>query len=115
MKGFEERRGEAHAAAVRALPQLNLISRAYVSGYGNAAQTDDRDPSDVGAEAEGAMLHDRWLLDLMAEVIYGEIPYDEAGEKPQWVQRGNSIRQDDARAAAVAYLLGEIVAEGSQV
>lgn len=39
-------------------------------------------------------------IERAAEVIYNAMPYDGQGKKPAWVPRGNSLKQDEARARA---------------
>lgn len=42
--------------------------------------------------------------EFTAQLIYNEMPFDGIGEKPEWVQRGNSLKQDEARQYARVFL-----------
>lgn len=44
------------------------------------------------------------MIEVAAEAIYNLFTYDEPGEKPKWVERGNSFKQEDARRYASAAL-----------
>jgi hypothetical protein len=41
--------------------------------------------------------------EILARYIYEQMPYCEQGEKPKWVDGGNSLKQDEARAIAQKY------------
>ena len=47
------------------------------------------------------MKRDNKLIDEVAKVIYDAFDYDEEGEKPAWQERGNSLKQDEARIIAI--------------
>lgn len=49
---------------------------------------------------------DKKLVEEVAKQVYAAMPFDGSGmnAKPTWVERGNSTRQLDARAAARAIL-----------
>lgn len=44
------------------------------------------------------------MIEAAAEAIYNLFTYDEPGEKPKWIERGNSFKQEDARRYAAAAL-----------
>jgi hypothetical protein len=46
----------------------------------------------------------RYGVEEIARAVYDAMPYDGPGAKPAWVPRGNSLKQDDARAIARAVL-----------
>lgn len=48
------------------------------------------------------------LVEERAKAIYARMPYDEKGTKPDWVEGGNSIKQDEARKQARALLLSDV-------
>ena len=41
-------------------------------------------------------------VEKLAEYFYNQMPYDEDGEKPAWVEGGNSLKQDEARRKALS-------------
>lgn len=41
------------------------------------------------------------FIEAVAKTIYDTFDYDEEGEKPAWQERGNSLKQDEARRLAM--------------
>lgn len=40
------------------------------------------------------------LVEEVAKAIYDQFSYTKSGVKPEWVENGNSLKQDEARALA---------------
>ena len=51
---------------------------------------------------------DEATVEAVAKVVYDEMPYDEPGEKPSWVFRGNALKQDEARRYARAAIAAHL-------
>lgn len=43
-------------------------------------------------------------IENLARYFYDQMPYDGNGKKPEWVENGNSIKQDEARLMAMEVL-----------
>jgi len=43
-------------------------------------------------------------VEVFAEYIYNKMPHNEVGTKPSWVIRGNSLKQEEARALVIKLL-----------
>lgn len=55
---------------------------------------------------------DEAMVERAAKQVYALMPYDGEGEKPAWVDRGNSLKQDEARRYARAALTAALNPEG---
>ncbi len=88
---------------------MGKISRGVSGGYSSGSiyslDVDETITHDAWAEANQRYVD--WLdeeaaIEARAEAIYAEMPFDGVGakEKPAWVPRGNSLKQDEARRMA---------------
>ena len=60
--------------------------------------TDGKEALDVLAQAIQEAVSE--CTENLARYFYNQMRYDGTGDKPAWVERGNSIKQDEARAMA---------------
>lgn len=79
------------------------VSGGYSAGSIYSLDVDETITHDAWAEANQRYVD--WLgeeeaIEARAQEIYAAMPYDEAGSKPAWVHRGNSLKQDEARKLA---------------
>ncbi|QQP96463.1 hypothetical protein [Lysobacter enzymogenes] len=80
--------------------------------------TDGTGPYDCytcGKKAAPAVEVDEAMVEAGAREVYADMVYDEPGEKPAWVERGNSLKQGEARRMAhrvLAAALGREVGRG---
>ena len=58
----------------------------------------------AAAKAEGAKNKERQNIESLAKYFYEQMVYDGEGEKPGWVEFGNSLKQDEARDMAKTVL-----------
>lgn len=61
-------------------------------------------PSDTKTESSSVSLNAS--IESLAEIVYDAFPFTETGNKPPWTIRGNSIKQDEARAIAKSIING---------
>ena len=68
-----------------------------------AHQAGDKDGYERGRKAgiDEAVKH---FVEPVAKAIYDQMSYTEQGVKPDWVQGGNSLKQDEARRLAIKAL-----------
>lgn len=85
------------------------VSGGYSAGSIYSLDVDETITHDAWAEANQRYVD--WLgqeaaIEKRAKEIYEAMPFDGVGakEKPTWVERGNSFKQDEARRAARAEL-----------
>lgn len=92
---------------------MNKISRGVSGGYSAGSiyslDVDETITHDAWAEANQRYvdwLGEEEMIEKRAQEIYDAMPFDGVGakEKPAWVYRGNSLKQDEARREARAQL-----------